>query len=168
MGRYSAPFFCAFHALAVDDSGGGAGLSSDLFAALYIKRMMDILQRAVGGPKIEIIVSNAPSPGSTDAGDWPRTSKTSPAMPWHSCVSPRSDSCLENFVTNNQLSGPTHKVFGPIVPKCFTRNILVGSTERRKRVQFDELRLRQRISAPPICKSAPLPSPLNGTRYHSI
>ena len=23
MGRYSAPFFCAFHALAVDDSGGG-------------------------------------------------------------------------------------------------------------------------------------------------
>jgi hypothetical protein len=25
--------------------------------------------------------SNAPSTGSTDAGDWPRTSKTSPAMP---------------------------------------------------------------------------------------
>ena len=52
-------------------------------------------------------LSNAPSPGSTDAGDWPRTLKTSPAMPWHSCVSPRSASCSENFVINNQLSGPT-------------------------------------------------------------
>jgi hypothetical protein len=28
-------------------------------------------------------------------------------MPWHSCVSPRSASCSENFVINNQLSGPT-------------------------------------------------------------
>jgi hypothetical protein len=59
VGRYSAPFFCAFHALAVDDSGGGAGLSPDLFAALHIKHVMDILQRAVIGPKIEIIVERA-------------------------------------------------------------------------------------------------------------
>ena len=62
MGRYGAPFFCAFHALAVDDSGSGAGRSSGLFAALHIKRMMDILQRAVVGPKIEIIVERANAP----------------------------------------------------------------------------------------------------------
>jgi hypothetical protein len=59
VGRYSAPFFCAFHALAVDDGGGGAGLSPELFAALHIKRMMDILQRAVVSPQVEIIVERA-------------------------------------------------------------------------------------------------------------
>jgi len=32
-------------------------------------------------------------------------------MPWHSCVSPRSDSCSENFVINNQLSGPLRGSF---------------------------------------------------------
>src|SRR6202040_1764375 len=58
-------------------------------------------------------LSNAPSPGSTDAGDWPRTLKTSPAMPWHSCVSPRSASRSENFVINNQLSGPTLSALSP-------------------------------------------------------
>ncbi len=46
-------------------------------------------------------------PGSIVAADWPRTLKTSPAMPWPSCVSPQSGSCSESSVINNQLSGPT-------------------------------------------------------------
>jgi hypothetical protein len=52
-----------------------------------------------------VLLSNAPSPGSTDAGGGPRTLKISPAMPWQPCASPRSGSCSENSVINNQLSG---------------------------------------------------------------
>jgi hypothetical protein len=37
--------------------------------------------------------------------------------------------------------------------------------QRRKRVRVDDSRASQRISAPPISKSASLPSPLKGTRY---
>jgi len=33
--------------------------------------------------------------------------KPHPQCLWHFCVSPRSASCSENFVINNQLSGPT-------------------------------------------------------------
>ena len=52
-------------------------------------------------------LSSAPSHGSTDAGDWPRILKISPATPWHSCVSHQSGLCSESFVMHDQLLGPT-------------------------------------------------------------
>jgi hypothetical protein len=53
-------------------------------------------------------------PGSTDAADWPRISKISRAMPWHSCASPRSASCSESFVIHNQLLEPLYRCHSSI------------------------------------------------------
>jgi hypothetical protein len=55
----ASPLFGAFRALAIDDGGGGAGLSPNLLATPHIKRMMDSLQRAVVSPQVEIIVERA-------------------------------------------------------------------------------------------------------------
>src|SRR5437868_10724512 len=41
------PFFCAFHALAVDDGGGRTGFPLRSFATLLIERVVDSLQCAV-------------------------------------------------------------------------------------------------------------------------
>src|ERR1700732_3739033 len=41
------PFFCAFHALAVDDGGGRTGFPLLSFATLFIERVVDSSQRAV-------------------------------------------------------------------------------------------------------------------------
>src|SRR3990172_8296162 len=48
------PFFCAFHALTVDNGGCGAGFTTQLFAAFHIKLMMDTPQRAIPPPQIQI------------------------------------------------------------------------------------------------------------------
>ena len=48
--------FGALDALTIDDGGGGAGLSLGLLATLHVKCVVDILQRAVIGPQIEISV----------------------------------------------------------------------------------------------------------------
>ena len=53
------PFFSAFHALAIDDSGARADFAFRLFATLLIKRVVDALQCAVIGPQIKIIVDRA-------------------------------------------------------------------------------------------------------------
>src|SRR6266403_2247970 len=58
-GSMHAPFFCAFHALAVDDGGGRAGFPLRAFATPFIERVVDSLQCAVIGPQIEVIVDRA-------------------------------------------------------------------------------------------------------------
>src|SRR6202171_4006028 len=55
-GSMHAPFFRAFHALAVDDGGGRTGFPLRSFATLLIERVVDSLQCAVICPKIEIVV----------------------------------------------------------------------------------------------------------------
>src|SRR6202040_1427819 len=53
------PFFCAFHALAVDDGGGRTGFPLLSFATLFIERVVDSFQRAVICPQIEVVVDRA-------------------------------------------------------------------------------------------------------------
>jgi hypothetical protein len=57
--RCRPSFFGAFHALTIDDGGGRAGLSLGLLATLHIKGVVDILQCAVVGPQVEIVVDRA-------------------------------------------------------------------------------------------------------------
>ena len=54
-------------------------------------------------------LSNGRSPGSTAAGDWPRTGKTSTATRSPSSSSPQSASCSENSVILHKVSGRTLK-----------------------------------------------------------
>ena len=54
-----APFFGAFHALAVDDRRGRAGLFAGKLARLHIERVMDAQQRAVALPFDEVVVHRA-------------------------------------------------------------------------------------------------------------
>src|SRR5216684_3781633 len=56
---HAPPFFCAFHALAVDDGSGRTGFPLLAFATLFIERVMDSLQRAVICPQIEVVVDRA-------------------------------------------------------------------------------------------------------------
>src|SRR6476620_8121885 len=49
-------FFGALHALAVDDRSRGAGLPASLLAALHVERVVDAIERAVPGPKLEVAV----------------------------------------------------------------------------------------------------------------
>src|SRR6266849_8330294 len=58
-GSMNAPFFCAFHALAVDDGGRRTGFPLLSFATLFIKRVVDSFQRAVICPQIEVVVDRA-------------------------------------------------------------------------------------------------------------
>jgi hypothetical protein len=51
-----APLFRAFHALAVDDTRSGAGLSLGLLARFDVERVVDLLQRAVVAPQTEVVV----------------------------------------------------------------------------------------------------------------
>ena len=57
--RQDSRFFGAFHALTIDDGGGRAGLPLGLLATLHIKGVVDILQCAVVGPQVEIVVDRA-------------------------------------------------------------------------------------------------------------
>jgi hypothetical protein len=54
-----APFFGAFHALAIDDGGSWTSFPLRLFTTLLIKRVVDALQCAVIGPQIDIVVDRA-------------------------------------------------------------------------------------------------------------
>src|SRR4029453_9877046 len=53
------PFFCAFHALAVDDGGGRTGFPLLSIATLLVKRVVDSFQCAVIGPQIEVVIDRA-------------------------------------------------------------------------------------------------------------
>ena len=55
-GRRNAPFFSRFHALAVDDCGGRAGVPTRMFATLHIQRVVKSIERAVIAPEVEIII----------------------------------------------------------------------------------------------------------------
>src|ERR1700722_13870911 len=57
--RCGPPFFRAFHALAVDDAGSGTGLPLGLFAAFLVEFIMQIVQRAVIRPALEIAIDRA-------------------------------------------------------------------------------------------------------------
>ena len=52
------PFSALFHALAVDDGGGRTGLPFGPFAAFDVERVMDVIQRPVVAPAIEIVVNS--------------------------------------------------------------------------------------------------------------
>ena len=53
------PFFGALHALAIDDAGGGTGLSFRLIAAFNLERLMNAIQRAVAMPPNEVFMHRA-------------------------------------------------------------------------------------------------------------
>jgi hypothetical protein len=103
------PLHAIVHPAGIQDRGGGMLVLSSLFGMYpFLQKLFadggyqgPVFQKALAKalPHLEIEIvkrpdhakgfkvlpqlgfSNAPSPGSTDAGDWPRTSKTSPAMP---------------------------------------------------------------------------------------
>src|SRR5271157_5184011 len=52
-------FFRAFHALAVDDGGGGAGLAFGLLATLFVERVMDAIQHAINAPVAKVTIDGA-------------------------------------------------------------------------------------------------------------
>ena len=54
-----APFFGAFHALTIDDAGGGAGVSFRLLAAFHVQCVMNAIQHAVALPPNEVIMDCA-------------------------------------------------------------------------------------------------------------
>src|SRR6202022_3712551 len=51
--------------------------------------------------------SSAPSLGSIGAAGLPRTGRTSIEKRWHSCTSPHSASCSEDFVIPHEVIGQT-------------------------------------------------------------
>src|SRR3984893_6310535 len=53
------PLFRALDALAIDDAGGWAGLALHRLSAFHVKRVVNVLQRAVVIPQIEIIEERA-------------------------------------------------------------------------------------------------------------
>lgn len=53
------PLFRALDALTIDDGGGRAGLPLGLLSTLHIKCVVNILQCAVVGPQVEIVVDRA-------------------------------------------------------------------------------------------------------------
>src|SRR5450631_651537 len=58
-GRYAPPFFGAFDALTIDDTGRGAGFAFQFPAAFEVQRVMDAIQRAVIPPVAEITIQRA-------------------------------------------------------------------------------------------------------------
>ena len=54
-----APLFRALDALAVDHTGGGAGLPPGLVAAHHIEHVVDFRQRAVVVPQAQIVMQRA-------------------------------------------------------------------------------------------------------------
>src|SRR5712664_3291765 len=57
--RYRPPFFGAFHALAIDDRGGGAGFPFLLLAAGDVERLMNAIQHTIALPPNEVVVDRA-------------------------------------------------------------------------------------------------------------
>src|SRR6266852_421274 len=58
-GSMQAPLFGAFHALAIDDASGGAGLPFHFLAAFDVQCMMDAIKRAVAMPPRKIVMQRA-------------------------------------------------------------------------------------------------------------
>ena len=58
-GQSAPPFFGAFHALTIDDAGGGTGFRSAFSRHCTIERVMNAIQRAVITPRSKIIVHRA-------------------------------------------------------------------------------------------------------------
>src|SRR5271169_2970477 len=58
-GSIETPFFCALHALTVDDRGGGAGLAPLLRAAEFVKRIMHTPQPSAPAPGVEVAAHRA-------------------------------------------------------------------------------------------------------------
>src|SRR5712675_2970540 len=52
-------FFGAFHALAIDDGGGGTGLSFRLLAAGDVERVVNAIQHTIALPPNEVVVDRA-------------------------------------------------------------------------------------------------------------
>jgi hypothetical protein len=50
-----APLFGAFHALAVDNGGGGVGFSFRLLAACDIEHVMNAIQHTIAVPPDEVV-----------------------------------------------------------------------------------------------------------------
>ncbi len=57
--RCRPPFFGAFHALAIDDGGGGTGLSFRLLAAGDVERVVNAIQHTIAVPPDEVVVDRA-------------------------------------------------------------------------------------------------------------
>src|SRR6202011_1354401 len=57
--RCGPPFFCALHALTVDDGGGGTGLAFRPFAAFNVECVMNAIEHAVALPPDEVVVHRA-------------------------------------------------------------------------------------------------------------
>src|SRR5260370_40240488 len=53
------PLFGAFHALTIDDAGGGAGVSFRLLAAFHVECVMNAIQHAVALPPNEVVMDCA-------------------------------------------------------------------------------------------------------------
>src|SRR6202047_12937 len=68
-GPIQAPLFGAFHALAINDAGGGTGFPFGFFPAFDVQLMIDAPQRAVIVPQIEVTKQRAS--GRQVAGDIP-------------------------------------------------------------------------------------------------
>src|SRR5262249_6310754 len=60
-GSSEAPLLRALGALAVDDCCGGSCLPARLLAYRYIERVMDVLQRAIPAPEVEIGPYSSPA-----------------------------------------------------------------------------------------------------------
>src|SRR5258705_10480266 len=59
--RSKPPFFSAFHALAIDNGGGGTGPPANPFSAFYIKVPLAEMERAILTPTVEQIEQRAQS-----------------------------------------------------------------------------------------------------------
>ncbi len=129
------PLHAIVHPPGIQDRGGGMLVLSTLFGMYpFLQKLFadggyqrPVFQKALAKalPPLEIEIVKRPdhakasrfshSLGSRThlrlAQPMPATGqglrKPHPQCLWHSCVSPRSASCSENFVINNQLSGPT-------------------------------------------------------------
>src|SRR5208282_6568885 len=55
----NALFFCALHALTVDDGGGGTGFAFRSFTAFDVERVMNAIQHAVALPPDEVVIHRA-------------------------------------------------------------------------------------------------------------
>ena len=53
------PLFGAFHALAIDEAGCGAGFARGFLSALDVEHMMDAIQRAIPVPQAKVIMHGA-------------------------------------------------------------------------------------------------------------
>jgi len=56
---HKLPLFGAFHALAIDEAGCGAGFARGFLSALDVEHMIDAIQRAIPVPQAKVIMHGA-------------------------------------------------------------------------------------------------------------